>query len=115
MKLSKHFSRHEFACSDGCGFDTVDVATLEILEAIRTHFNAPLEVTSGARCVEYNASIGGAENSQHTYGRAADIQVSNVSPKDVYDWVALNFPFVSLGSYTTFTHVDTRTNGPARW
>jgi len=113
-RLSKHFRRNEFACQCGCGFDTVDASTLEVLEAVRERFG-PTTVTSGCRCPEHNAEIGGAENSQHKYARAADIQVEGVDPDTVHDWIAENYSWVSLGRYDTFTHVDTRTDGPARW
>ncbi|MCK0743579.1 D-Ala-D-Ala carboxypeptidase family metallohydrolase [Chromohalobacter nigrandesensis] len=114
-RISPHFRRGEFACSCGCGFDTVDHGTLEILEATREHFGVPVTVTSGCRCPEYNARIGGAAHSQHKVSRAADIQVKGVDPDEVHDWIDANFPFVSLGRYDTFTHVDTRSDGPARW
>lgn len=114
-KISPHFHRTEFACNCSCGFDTVDVDTLAILEAVRTHFGKPVIINSGCRCPDYNAKVGGAPNSQHTLGRAADIRVQGVEPSDVYDWLAANFPTASLGRYATFTHVDTRSHGPARW
>lgn len=115
MSLSPHFTRQEFACRCGCGFDSVDVATLEILEAVRTRFNKPVRVTSGCRCPAYNRRVGGATNSQHLLGRAADIQVYDVEPQTVQDWIATRFPDASIGRYATFTHVDTRSTGPARW
>jgi len=115
MKLSVHFARHEFACSCGCGFDTIDAATLEILEEVRRHFAAPVVVTSGARCRDYNASVGGVPDSQHVRGRAADIKVHGHSPGEVADFIAERFPSASIGRYLTFTHVDTRTDGPAHW
>jgi len=114
-QISPHFRRAEFACNCGCGFDTVDTDTLAILEAVRTHFGKPVVVNSGCRCPDYNRRVGGAPNSQHTLGRAADIRVQGVEPDAVYDWLAANFPTASLGRYSTFTHVDTRTHGPARW
>jgi len=114
-QISPHFRRAEFACKCGCGFDTVDVDTLAVLEAVRTHFGKPTIINSGCRCPEYNAKVGGAPNSQHTLGRAADIRVQGVEPDAVYDWLAVNFPTASLGRYATFTHVDTRSHGPARW
>jgi uncharacterized protein YcbK (DUF882 family) len=114
-RISEHFSRSEFACNCGCGFDTVDTDTLSILEAVRTHFGKPVIINSGCRCPDYNRRVGGAPNSQHTFGRAADIRVVGVEPDAVYDWLAANFPSASLGRYSTFTHVDTRSNGPARW
>lgn len=114
-RLSPHFARAEFACRCGCGFDTVDVQTLEILEAVRSHFGSPVTITSGCRCPEHNRRVGGAKNSQHVLARAADIQVKGVAPHEVHDWIAGHFPQASLGRYATFTHVDTRTGGPARW
>lgn len=115
VQLSRHFKRSEFACHCGCGFDTIDHATLEILEAVRSHFGRPVTVTSAARCKEHNAAVGGASNSQHRYGRAADIKVAGVEPDAVHDWIAQRYPAASLGRYLTFTHVDTRSDGPARW
>lgn len=113
--LSPHFRRAEFACSCGCGFDSIDHATLEILEAVREAFAAPVIVTSAARCPDHNRAVGGASNSQHLYGRAADIQVQGAEPSEVGDWIEKHFPEASLGRYQTFVHVDTRTDGPAKW
>ena len=114
--LSEHFSRQEFACPDGCGGDTIDTETLDVLETIREHFNAPVHVNSGFRCLRHNAAIGGRTYSQHLVGRAADIWVEGVSPGVVQEYVkTLLAGSGGLGRYNTFTHVDTRTNGPARW
>ena len=114
--LTKHFSRHEFACKCGCGFDTVDLETLQLLENIRDHFQERIIVHSGCRCAAHNAEVGGAQHSQHLRARAADIVVARVTPADVHSVAsALLNGGGGLGSYSTFTHVDTRTNGPARW
>ena len=114
MTISPYFRRDEFACNCGCGFDTVDIRTLSVLESIRDHFG-PVYITSGCRCSDYNAQVGGVPDSQHVHARAADIQVEGASPDAVYGYVVNNLPGVSAGRYDTFTHVDTRTNGPARW
>lgn len=114
-QVSTHFHRGEFACRDGCGFDTIDAQTLQVLEAVRQHFGKPVIVNSACRCPDHNRAIGGAANSQHLYGRACDIRIKGIDPDDVHDWTDANFPFVSLGRYATFTHVDTRSDGPARW
>ena len=115
--LSEHFSRHEFACKCGCGFDTVDAGTLAVLEAIRQHFGAPVKVTSGCRCFHHNRDVGGAPSSQHRLGRAADIQVEGVVPGQVQNWLDAHYPdSLGMGRYKTFTHVDTRTSlGAVRW
>ena len=112
--FSPYFRRGEFACKCGCGFDTVDNRTLQVLERIREHFG-PVYITSGCRCTEYNARVGGAPDSQHTYARAADIQARDASPDEVYQFAMENFSNISIGRYDTFTHIDTRTKGPARW
>lgn len=112
--LSAHFSRHEFACGCGCGGDTVDSSTLEALEAIRQHYDSPVTITSAYRCLEYNRSVGSTDESQHPRGRAVDFVVDGVASHDVYDY-ADSLGLGGVGRYDSFTHIDTRTNGPARW
>lgn len=115
MKLSTHFSRSEFACNCGCGFNTVDTELLTVLEIIREHFDSPIKITNGCRCLARNAEVGGAENSQHLIGRAADIQIDGVEPIDVQDYIDQMWPDqYGLGRYGVFTHVDTRSTR-ARW
>lgn len=113
--ISNHFNRSEFACKCGCDFDTVDVATLNVLEDIRRHFNAQITVTSGCRCETYNKTVGGKKNSQHLRGRAADIQVEDHSPIEVKEYAEYIMPdWGGIGLYKTFVHIDTRT-GKGRW
>lgn len=112
--LSKHFSRHEFACKCGCGFATVDYELLVILEKLREHLQQPITIVSGCRCSAHNAAVGGARDSQHMKGRAADIQVA-LSPELVHGHLATIYRGrYGLGKYPTFTHIDTR-SGHARW
>ena len=110
----RYFRRSEFACNCGCEYDTVDFALAKVVDTIREHFAAPVYITSGCRCPEYNKKIGGSKFSQHQYGRAADIHVEGVEPADVADFCeALGVS--GVGRYPGFTHVDERTNGPVRW
>lgn len=119
MKLSPHFDASEFACHCGCGFGTrlgdVAGALVDLLEAIRAHFEAPVTVVSGCRCAAHNARVGGAKISQHRYGKAADIKVQGVPPRIVADFVSERYPKTfGVGRYGTWTHVDVR-RAPARW
>lgn len=116
-KISEHFTREEFACKcKNCSQDTVDSELLKILEHVRSHFDSPVIINSANRCRGYNEEIGGSKNSQHIYSRAADIVVKGHSPAEVQELLeSFMKGWGGIGSYETFTHVDTRSNGPARW
>jgi len=118
MKLanSKYFSRSEFTCKCGCGFDTVDAELLAILDVVREHFATPVYITSGCRCLNYNLKVRGSQDSQHIKGRAADIYIKTVSPEIIQSFLEGRYPDrFGIGRYKTFTHIDTRTGPPARW
>jgi uncharacterized protein YcbK (DUF882 family) len=112
--ISEHFDREEFACKCGCGYDTVDVELIEVLEKVRCYFDAPVTISSGCRCSVHNAAVGGSLNSQHVLGRAADINVNLVKPEEVQKFLKSHYDSLGIGSYSNFTHVDTR-KGKARW
>lgn len=48
-----------------------------VLDPAREAYGAPIRVNSGYRSTELNEAVGGAKNSQHTRGEAADITCSN--------------------------------------
>ncbi|GLO46619.1 hypothetical protein PPUN109347_31820 [Pseudomonas putida] len=52
------------------------------LEKVRALFDAPIIVSSGYRSERVNRAIGGASNSQHVMGLAADFTVIEVSPRE---------------------------------
>jgi len=111
----KHFSRSEFECRCGCGFDTVDFETLEVLEVVRAWANAPVYINSACRCLKYNRKIGSKDTSQHVKARAADIVVKGKTPEQVYMFLADEYPDTyGIGSYKTFTHFDSR-HVMSRW
>lgn len=110
----KWFDREEFSCGCGCGFNTVDYELVKILDETREYFACPITVTSAARCVDYNAEVGGGKNSQHLLGRAADIVVDCVPAREVYQFLDDNYPHLALGQYEDFVHLDTR-GYAARW
>jgi len=115
-KLAPNFSRDEFACKCGCGFDTVDAELVEVLQDVRDWAGARVAINSGCRCRDHNRAVGGVSGSQHLSGRAADIVVEGKTPEQVADYLATQYPVrYGIGRYATFTHVDTRTLGPARW
>ena len=59
------------------------IALIEnILDPLREAWGAPIIVTSGYRCERLNKAVGGATNSQHKKGEAADIRTLSDSRAD---------------------------------
>ena len=113
--LSEHFNRSEFECQCGCGFDTVDIELLEALETIRHRYMKPIKITSGCRCIQHNAAIGGSYDSQHTKARAADFKVQGMEPEEIYNFLCRTYPETfGVGIYESWVHIDSRKT-KARW
>jgi hypothetical protein len=83
MNLSPHFTLAEMTVSETAARRGIDndpppdvVERLKHtalgLEAVRIRLGAPIVVSSGYRSPALNAAIGGAQNSDHTRGDAAD-------------------------------------------
>ena len=111
VKLSSYFISTEFDCKCGkCSTTYIDEKLVMYLQSIREHFGKPVTITSGYRCPTHNASaaVGGAKNSYHVRGQAADIVVSGVEPKEVAKY-AESIGVKGIGVYSSFTHIDTRT------
>lgn len=83
-QLSKNFKLNEFDCKcSRCSTVLLDDKLVDILQDIRDHFNAPLNVNSGYRCKEHNTEVGGNPGSHHMKGMAADIRVNGVDPAEI--------------------------------
>jgi hypothetical protein len=74
-QLTEHFWLSEFVCPCGCHGDWVDEGIVQILQDFRWFVNRPIKITSGVRCEEWNAHVGGKPDSLHISGRAADFRV----------------------------------------
>jgi len=108
MKLSDNFSLHEFTRSQTAtrhGIDNtpskeiignLQSLCLGVLQPVRQHFQKPMIISSGYRCVELNIKIGGSVTSQHVQGQAADIEVLEVSNLELSDWINKNLSFDQL-------------------
>lgn len=117
-----HFDWTEFHSKDGSGFSggNVDSTTVREnvrrlmykLEALRRKAgSAPITINSGFRSINHNRNVGGASNSQHTYGIAADIVVSGKTVSQVNS-IARTCGFSGIILYSTFNHVDSRIEYP---
>lgn len=112
--LTKNFSRMEFACRDGCGFDEINPKVVEALQELRDKLGKPIHILSGCRCPAHNAAVGGAGGSQHLLGNAADCSVRDLDPAVFADYAEQNsteFNTGGIGRYRGFTHLDV---GPKR-
>lgn len=124
QKVSTHFFVREFRCNDGSDKILIDPALPKGLEEIWSYFaqkstnnSCTIKINSAYRTESWNKQQGGATNSRHLYGEAADIVVKiqkaigggleQVPPKEVYD-AAIDIGFNGAIVYSTFTHVDVR-------
>lgn len=86
-KVSPNFRFQEFACKcggryKGCRGVKINPRLLAALEELRSDYFKVrgLSIVSAYRCKEHNRAIGGASNSQHLKGNAADIPPLPKSP-----------------------------------
>lgn len=75
---SAHFSYREWRCGcggsrNGCRVIVVHRPLLADLEVYRAQLGHGVTIASGYRCPLHNADVGGAKDSQHLYGGAADV------------------------------------------
>jgi len=114
----QYFGRHEFACKCGkCGGYPAEPSErlVRALDEIREETGLPVYINSGVRCPEHNEAVGGADDSRHLYGDAADIRCPGKMPSELYniaDRIVGNTG--GVGIYDWGIHVDAR-EYKARW
>ena len=113
-KVSTNFRVREFACQDGSDPIFIDSELVSVLQKIRNHFGKPVTITSAYRTPGHNKAVGGTTYSQHLYGKAADIKVQGIAPKDVAKYAETLLDEGGIGIYNTFTHIDVRAT-KSRW
>lgn len=105
-----HFLRAEFACPH-CKESFVRPALIQLLELVRLQHRAPVRIVSGYRCPVHNHEVGGAHDSQHCYGAAADLELGVVRPE-----TAIRLGFTGVGTKRGWaTHVDIRDGRLSAW
>ncbi len=142
--LSKRFDRTEFGCKCGCR-QAIDYNLVEALESCGDYFaemddkaeRVAIHINSGHRCAAYDRALKirqatergevykPGKPSEHIKGWAADFWMEWVYPTgartkihddDIADY--LEFEHVAkggIGRYNSWTHLDCRPDGPARW
>lgn len=123
----KHFNFNEFFNSDLANsvgivnypsseveqYVRINIITLvdQVLDPIRERWGVPVRITSGYRCKALNELVGGAENSLHLTGRAADFTIDGLTPseyKRLACWCADHLDFDQMIVYAKrrFIHVS---------
>lgn len=107
----KYFSRREFVCKCGryCNGFPVEpnMLLIEQAEIVREHFGTPVFVSSGVRCKQHNANVGGVSGGRHKSGKAMDFRVEGKSANTVLKYVKtmpnIRYAYAIDGSYV---HMD---------
>ena len=100
MNLTDNFSLEELCNSSTAKAKGIDntpspevvnnlkLLAVNILQPLRATYGRPITVNSGYRSPALNKAVGGAGNSDHMYGRAADISVgSRAGNKILFDLI----------------------------
>ncbi|RTK98744.1 MAG: DUF882 domain-containing protein [Proteobacteria bacterium] len=126
MKITEHFDSLEFSQKALGSIPSSEYPQQWIsdrllplciqLEIIRKELGEnPITILSGYRSPEFNKTIRGAKQSQHIEGKAADIIVKNISPKEVHERILTLsknniIKIGGLGEYPKFVHIDIRSS-----
>ncbi len=113
VNLAPNFRLAEFQCKH-CGAVKIDPELVRRLQTMREEIGKPIIINSGYRCPTHNKAVGGASNSQHLYGRAADIVCPGLTTAQLYTVAEKYFADGGLGRYAGYVHVDVR-GTKARW
>lgn len=100
-----NFNAKEIACKC-CGKTHIDPEAMDALQDLRDLWGKPIRITSGHRCKDHNAKVGGKENSQHLK-LAFDCAIPTDEQGD-FAAMADGVGFTGIGVYPKrgFVHLD---------
>ena len=110
MRISKHISYKEATQSqtavrkgiinepDAYQLQNMQLLAEKVFEPLREHFGVPIAINSFFRSPKLNKAIGGVSGSQHTQGRAIDVDdtLGGVSNRQMFDWIRENLDYDQL-------------------
>lgn len=120
--MTSHFSLEEFIASDTAARLNIDnrlpdelrenaLKTLQMMERIRFHIDAPISITSGYRCEALNKAIGSKPTSDHTLAFAVDFKAPKAgTPYEIAKDLASVVDVLGIGQlileFGTWVHVS---------
>ena len=126
MNLSTHFTLAELVESQTAirkGIDNTPppaaIAGLtriaQLLEEVRALVDGPITVSSGYRCPALNKAVGGAANSAHVLGLAADITAPGITPQALAKMIQrAGLAFDQLIYEGSWVHIGLSAGAPRR-
>lgn len=109
VQFTPNFSLYELLITEHRKFDdeqynpsatvieNLKALSVNILQPLRDAVGTPIKINSGYRCTSLNKAIGGAANSQHVTGQAADIIDLTHGNESLFRKIKeLNLPFDQL-------------------
>lgn len=118
MNLTKNFTLRELTKSETAErLGILNTPTKEVLanlqelastvlQPIRDKWGEPIIITSGYRSPRLNSAVGGAVNSQHMIGQAADIRTVSDKVSDNYKLFCLIRDLIDSGEITVGQLID---------
>jgi uncharacterized protein YcbK (DUF882 family) len=97
--------------------ENVKALVENVLDPLREKYGKPIKVNNGYRCLNHNLAVGGATQSQHMKGEAADIAPMDGDASELEKLVEIikqNGKWDQMIVYPTFVHVSWKRNGPNR-
>jgi len=111
-----NFDEREFRCRH-CGRQEMKPEFMAKLQALRTAYGKPMNISSGYRCADHPIEKAKPSPGMHATGRAADIAVQGAEAVRVLQ-LALEHGFTGIGVQQKgtgrFIHVDLREQ-PTIW
>jgi len=87
----------------------MDIEFVDRLQFVRDVIGKSLKINSGFRCFSHNRAVGGADNSSHLTGVAADIRCTTSVDRMLLLNVLPDY-FNRIGIASRFIHVDIDTS-----
>lgn len=114
FQLTDNFNLQEYASPDTDEVK-IDNRLVEICQELRDKIGV-LTVTSGYRTILHNERVGGASNSYHLKGLAADLKPRRQDMlSELFKLATGNWQINGLGLYEAHVHIDIREKGRVIW